>query len=104
LKEYQQAVRYRQDCNFAISPFWAQADASDRQGITEIRYVEGLLEFWDELRPRHSQLILNIVQRGDLESISRGVDLVAQTTRFRPMRIPLEINSALKASHWRPHF
>jgi alpha-galactosidase len=52
---------YRQDCNFALAPFWAEADKSDRQGITEIRYVEGLLEFWDELRRRHPQLILDIV-------------------------------------------
>jgi alpha-galactosidase len=57
---------YRQDCNFALAPFWTQADTVDRQGITQIRYVEGLLEFWDGLRRRHPQLILDIVQRGDL--------------------------------------
>jgi hypothetical protein len=60
---------YRQDCNFALAPFWTQADTKDRQGITQIRYAEGLLNFWDELRRRHPQLILDIVQRGDLETI-----------------------------------
>ena len=55
---------YRQDCNFALAPFWEQADTGDRQGITQIRYAEGLLAFWDGLRHRHPQLILDIVQRG----------------------------------------
>ena len=50
---------FRQDCNFALAPFWQKADASDREGITEIRYVEGLLDFWDELRRRHPKLILD---------------------------------------------
>ncbi len=60
---------FRQDCNFALAPFWAKADSLNRQGITEIRYVEGLLDFWDQLRKRHPNLRLDIVQRGDLESI-----------------------------------
>ena len=42
---------YRQDCNFALSPFWAQADTRDRQGITEIRYVEGSAEFLGRTAP-----------------------------------------------------
>src|ERR1700679_4350794 len=28
---------FRQDCNFALAPFWSQNAASDRQGITKIR-------------------------------------------------------------------
>ena len=80
---------FRQDCNFALAPFWAKSDSLDRQGITEIRYVEGLLDFWDELRQRHPQLILDIVQRGDLETISRAVDLSRADYPVSPDADPL---------------
>jgi len=96
---------YRQDCNFALAPLWAQADTRDRRGITEIRYVEGLLEFWDELRRRHPQLILDIVQRGDLESISRGVDLSRADYPVSPDADPVGNQLSTEGlSYWRPHF
>ena len=44
---------YRNDFNIDPLPFWRAADAPDRQGMTEIRYVEGLYRMWDELRQRH---------------------------------------------------
>ena len=40
---------YRQDFNLRPSPFWRKADAPDRKGISEIRHIEGLYAFWDEL-------------------------------------------------------
>jgi alpha-galactosidase len=96
---------YRQDCNFALAPFWAGADTPDRQGITEIRYVEGLLEFWDELRRRHPQLILDIVQRGDLDAISRGVDLSRADYPVAPDSDPIGNQISTEGlAYWRPHF
>jgi alpha-galactosidase len=96
---------YRQDCNFALAPFWEKADARDRQGITEIRYVEGLLEFWDELRRRHPQLILDIVQRGDLETISRAVDLTRADYPVSPDADPVGNQISTEGlAYWRPHF
>lgn len=96
---------FRQDCNFALAPFWAEADTRDRQGITEIRYVEGLLEFWDELRRRHPQLILDIVQRGDLDSISRGVDLSRADYPVAPDSDPIGNQVSTEGlAYWRPHF
>ena len=52
---------YREDFNIAPLEYWQHADAADRQGITEIRYVEGLYAMWDELLrpasgPGHRQL------------------------------------------------
>ena len=41
---------YRNDFNMDPLGFWRQNDATNRQGITEIRYVEGLYAMWDELR------------------------------------------------------
>ena len=96
---------FRQDCNFALAPFWAEAETRDRQGITEIRYVEGLLEFWDELRRRHPQLILDIVQRGDLDAISRGVDLSRADYPVAPDSDPIGNQISTEGlAYWRPHF
>ena len=70
---------YREDVNIAPLEYWQNADAPDRQGITEIRYVEGLYAFWDELLRRHPHLIIDNCSSGgrrfDLESISRSTVL-----------------------------
>jgi alpha-galactosidase len=96
---------YRQDCNFALAPFWEKNDAPDRQGITQIHYAEGLLEFWDGLRRRHPQLILDIVQRGDLETISRAVDLSRADYPVSPDADPIGAQISTEGlAYWRPHF
>ena len=72
---------YRQDFNMDPLPYWKWADRKDRQrqGITEIRYIEGLYAFWDELLRRHPNLIIDNCASGgrriDLETISRSVAL-----------------------------
>lgn len=67
---------FRHDANIAPLEFWRAADASDRQGITEIRWIEGLYAFWDALLERHPNLIIDNCASGgrriDLESISRS--------------------------------
>jgi alpha-galactosidase len=96
---------YRQDCNFALAPFWAQADTVDRQGLTQIRYAEGLLAFWDGLRQRHPQLILDIVQRSDLETISRAVDLSRADYPVAPDADPIGNQVSTEGlAYWRPDF
>ena len=96
---------YRQDCNFALSPFWDRADTGDRQGITQIRYVEGLLQFWDELQQRHPQLILDVVQRGDLDSIARAVDLSRADYPVFPAADPIANQLSTQGlAYWRAHF
>jgi len=96
---------YRQDCNFALAPFWEKNDKPDRQGITQIRYAEGLLEFWDSLRRRHPQLILDIVQRGDLETITRAVDLSRADYPVSPDADPIGAQISTEGlAYWRPHF
>jgi alpha-galactosidase len=96
---------YRQDCNFALAPFWTQADTTDRQGMTQIRYAEGLLAFWDGLRHKHPQLILDIVQRGDLETISRAVDLSRADYPVSPDADPIGAQISTEGlAYWRPHF
>jgi alpha-galactosidase len=96
---------YRQDCNFALAPFWDKNDTPDRQGMTQIRYAEGLLQFWDGLRRKHPDLILDIVQRGDLETISRAVDLSRADYPVSPDADPIGAQISTEGlAYWRPHF
>ncbi len=71
---------YRQDFNFLLVPaLFGGADVPDRVGMAEIRHIEGLYAFWDELLARHPGLIIDNCagggQRIDLETISRSVPL-----------------------------
>ncbi|HUV52542.1 MAG TPA: alpha-galactosidase, partial [Dehalococcoidia bacterium] len=70
---------YRQDFNMNPLPYWRATDKPDRQGITEIRHIEGLYAFWDELLARHPGLIIDNCASGgrrlDLETISRSFPL-----------------------------
>ncbi|MBI2940010.1 MAG: alpha-galactosidase [Chloroflexi bacterium] len=49
---------YRHDANANYLPAWRSADSVDRQGITEIRYIEGLYQFWQELMDRHPGIVM----------------------------------------------
>ena len=40
---------YRQDFNMNPLPYWRHSDEPDRQGITEIKYIEGLYAYWDRI-------------------------------------------------------
>ena len=77
-------------CDFNIDPlrFWQAADAPDRQGISEIRYIEGLYAMWDELLARHPGLVIDNCSSGgrriDLETISRSLPLWRSDTYGRP--------------------
>ncbi len=70
---------YREDFNIDPLPFWQMADAPDRQGITEIRFVEGHYAFWDALRARKPGLWIDNCASGgrriDLETCMRSVPL-----------------------------
>ncbi|MFQ6040489.1 MAG: alpha-galactosidase, partial [Candidatus Poribacteria bacterium] len=40
---------YRQDFNMNPLSYWRYNDAPDRQGITEIKYIEGLYAYWERI-------------------------------------------------------
>ena len=79
---------YRQDFNIDPLPFWRANDAPDRQGMTEIRYVEGYLAFWDELLRRHPGMLIDSCasggRRNDLETLRRAVPLLRSDLTFVP--------------------
>ncbi len=69
----------RWDFNIEPLGFWRRNDAPDRQGLTEIRHVEGLYAMWDDLRTRHPGLVIDLCASGgrriDIEALMRGVPL-----------------------------
>jgi len=70
---------FRQDFNMDPLQYWRATDESDRQGMTEIRHIEGLYAFWDALLKRNEDLIIDNCASGgrriDLETVSRSVAL-----------------------------
>ena len=79
---------YRNDFNMDPLSSWRQADAADRQGMTEIQYVEGHYAFWDELLARHPGLWIDNCASGgrriDLETCKRSVPLWHSDTGCAP--------------------
>ncbi|MGD0094119.1 MAG: alpha-galactosidase, partial [Planctomycetota bacterium] len=81
---------YRNDFNMDPLPFWRGNDPPDRQGITEIRYVEGLYEMWDEMRAKYPRMYLDDCASGgrriDLEMLLRAVVQTRSDTACMPGR------------------
>lgn len=79
---------YRQDFNMDPLPYWRGNDAPDRQGMTENLYVQGYLAYWDALRQRHPQLVIDSCasggRRDDLETMRRAVPLIRSDFLFEP--------------------
>jgi len=80
---------YRQDFNIDPLAFWRAADAPDRQGIAENRYVCGFLAYWDELRRRHPNMLIDSCasggRRNDLETMRRAVPLWRSDYAYEPI-------------------
>lgn len=66
---------YRQDFNMDPLSFWQYNDAPDRQGITEIKYIEGLYEYWDMIANAYPDSLREECASGgrriDLETVMR---------------------------------
>ena len=80
---------YRQDFNMSPLSHWRAHDAPDRQGITEIQHVTGYLAFWDELRRRHPNMLIDSCasggRRNDLETMRRSVPLWTSDVWHEPV-------------------
>lgn len=80
---------YRQDYNIGPLGFWRANDAEDRQGITENKYVTGYLAYWDELRRRNPNMLIDSCasggHRNDLETLRRAVPLLRSDYIFEPI-------------------
>ncbi len=80
---------YRNDFNIDPLGFWRANDSAQRQGITEIRYVEGYLAYWDELRRRFPAMLIDSCasggRRNDLETLRRAVPLLRSDWLIEPV-------------------
>jgi alpha-galactosidase len=80
---------YRQDFNIDPLPYWRANDTEDRQGITEIRHVEGYYAYWDELRRRHPNLLIDTCasggRRNNLETLRRSVPVLRSDYVLEPV-------------------
>lgn len=71
----------RIDYNIDPLDYWRHADSqqTDRGGMTEMRYVEGLYRLWDALRAAHPTLAIDTCASGgrriDLETCARAIPL-----------------------------
>ncbi len=69
--------------------FWRANDTQDRQGITEIRHVEGYLGYWDALIERHPTMLIDSCasggRRNDLETLRRAVPLLRSDYIMEPI-------------------
>lgn len=78
---------YRHDGIPTLS-YWRANDAEDRQGITEIRHIDGYLEYWDELLRRNPHLRSDICSgggsRNEVESMRRAVPLWRSDYAYEP--------------------
>ena len=99
---------YRQDFNTDPLASWRANDAPDRQGITEIKHIEGLHQFWGELRRRFPKLIIDNCASGgrriDIELLRLSVPLWAsdmQCGEFNPDYNQTHVSGL---SHWIPFF
>ncbi|HEY3414067.1 MAG TPA: NPCBM/NEW2 domain-containing protein [Armatimonadota bacterium] len=79
---------YRQDFNIDPLPFWRANDAPDRQGLTENQHVTGYLAYWDELRRRHPDMLIDSCasggRRNDIETLRRAVPLLRSDFLLEP--------------------
>jgi len=97
---------YRQDFNFDPLAYWRANDAPDRQGITEIRHVEGYLAYWDELQRRHPDMLIDSCasggRRNDLETMRRSVPLHKTDYNYSDLPVKQAFHHTL--SLWLPYY
>lgn len=96
---------YRQDFNIDPLYFWRAHDEPDRQGITEIKYVTGYLEYWDELKRRNPKLLFDSCASGgrrlDLETMRRSVPRTRSDYLFEPVG---EQSHTYGLAFWLPYY
>jgi alpha-galactosidase len=104
---------YREDFNIDPLAYWRGNDAPDRQGITENLYIQGKLAYWDELRRRFPDNLIDSCasggQRNDLETLRRAVPLLrsdyySATQPGNPAAITGNQGHTYGLSMWVPYF
>jgi alpha-galactosidase len=96
---------YREDFNINPLPYWRANDAPDRQGMTEMKHVQGHLAFWDEILRRNPDLYIDTCasggRRNDLETLRRSVPLL-RSDCFSPAEVQQAMTMGI--SLWMPYY
>jgi len=100
---------YRQDFNISPLPYWQHADAPDRVGMHEIRYVEGLYRFLGELRRRFPDLLIDNCASGgrrlDFEMMRYSIPLWGSDMQCSPDYLAeRNLQQVQGLSYWLPQF
>ena len=97
---------YRQDFNINPLPIWRDNDAEDRQGVSEIRHINGLYAFWDELHRRFPDLMFENCASGgtrmDIEMMSRAHSYCRDDAHMFPGCDELTQNITLNTTSYIP--
>jgi len=97
---------YRQDFNFPPLQYWRDNEDEQRQGINENFYVQGLLQFWDELLDRHPDLWIDSCsaggRRNDMETMRRSVPLTYSDYGLVKNLMKLKAHNVLAS--WIPYY
>lgn len=98
---------YRQDFNEYPSYFWHTDEPADEVGLREVRYINGLYDFLDELVRRHPGLIIDNCASGgrriDLEMSRRSVVLWRSDSCWDAKTYPRNVQAMTHGlSHWVP--
>ncbi|MEK7414868.1 MAG: alpha-galactosidase [Planctomycetota bacterium] len=98
---------WRCDFNIDPLPYWRANDQPGRDGITEIRYIEGLYSMWDGLRARFPHLVLDNCASGgrriDIELLSRALVQTRSDTACVPGRSEWDQSQVLGIHQWIPN-
>ncbi len=96
---------YRQDFNMDPLASWRATDSPGRQGMTEIRHIEGYLAYWDELRRRHPDMLIDSCsgggRRNDIETLRRAVPLLRSDAIMEPIG---QQNQTYGSALWIPFY
>ena len=70
---------YRQDFNIAPESIWLANDTEGRRGMTEVKYIMGLYDYWDYLLTRFPSLLIDNCASGgrriDYETMLRSAPM-----------------------------
>ena len=79
----------RHDCNIYPLHYWRNGEATDRQGMNEIRYIMGLYDYFDTLLSDHPNLLIDNCASGgrriDFEMLRRSIPLWRSDLCWEPI-------------------
>jgi alpha-galactosidase len=97
---------YRQDFNTDPLLYWRDNDPPGREGLTENHHVTGYLAFWDALRRRYPDMLIDSCasggRRNDLETLRRSVAL--HPTDYNYADLPVKQCLRHSLFGWMPYF